>query len=70
MQRGTVILCSATPALGPSFVSTEHNVSVIWALLSRDLAKSGGVFAELPGRQPRRQVGDLAANGKGEVFSV
>jgi formylmethanofuran dehydrogenase subunit C len=69
MQRGTVILCSATPALGPSFVSTEHNVSVIWALLSRDLAKSGGVFAALPGRQPRRQVGDLAANGKGEVFS-
>jgi formylmethanofuran dehydrogenase subunit C len=69
MQRGTVILCTAKPALGPTFVATGHNISVIWALLSRDLAKSGGVFAELPARKPQRQVGDLAANGKGEVFS-
>lgn len=69
MRRGTLVF-AADPADQPSppatFAPTGHDIRVIWALLARSLAYHGGRFATLPARQPRRFVGDLGADGKGE----
>lgn len=69
MRRGTLLLGEA-PALPPTF-----NHSGTWdlgflSLLIRDLASAGGPFAALAGRgtRVRRWVGDLAADGRGEVL--
>lgn len=66
MRRGTLVFAGTPPAAPPTFVSTHHDIVVFWRLLRRNLAYHGGPFAALPARAPRRLVGDLAADGKGE----
>lgn len=66
MRRGTLVFCGPQPAPPPTFAATVHDVSVFWALLTRNLAYHGGDFAGLARRRPQRFVGDLSADGKGE----
>lgn len=69
MRRGTLVFAGAAPQLPATFVPTAHDIRVYWALLARSLAYHGGPgspFAGLAARAPRRFVGDLAADGKGE----
>jgi formylmethanofuran dehydrogenase subunit C len=72
MRRGTLVLASARPLLLPTFVSTSHDLSVIWRLLAASLARIsapyGPEFALLAQRHPLRYAGDLAVEGKGEVL--
>jgi len=41
---------------------------VAWQLLARSLAKHGGPFEALPARRIVRHLGDLSAQGKGELI--
>ncbi len=66
MRRGTLVFAAGKPALPATFAPTTHDIGVFWALLSRSLAYHGGPFGALPARAPRRLVGDLAADGRGE----
>jgi len=66
MRRGSLVFAGTPPAIPPTFAATGHDIRVFWALLTRSLAAHGGPFADLPARRPRRLVGDLAADGKGE----
>ncbi|MFP5401175.1 MAG: formylmethanofuran dehydrogenase subunit C [Gammaproteobacteria bacterium] len=66
MRRGTLVFAGPAPAVPPTFVATHQDIVVFWTLLRRSLAYHGGPFAALPARAPRRLVGDLAADGKGE----
>lgn len=69
MRRGTLVFAAAAaeqPLPPARFVPTAHDIRVFWALLSRSLAYHGGPFAALGARRPRRLVGDLAVDGKGE----
>lgn len=70
MRRGSVILAGAAPAIGPTFVPAIADVPVAWQLLARSLARHGGAFASLPGRRIHRHLGDLSAQGKGELMLV
>jgi len=66
MRRGTLIFAGPQPEPPPTFLPTGHDVQVIWTLLARSLGAHGGPFAALAVSRPRRFVGDLAADGKGE----
>lgn len=66
MRRGTLIFAGPQPEPPPTFAPTGHDVQVIWTLLARSIAAHGSPFAALAARRPRRFVGDLAADGKGE----
>lgn len=66
MRRGTLVFAGPQPPTPPTFVATQHDIAVFWALLRRSLAYHGGLFASLPAPAPRRLVGDLAVDGKGE----
>ncbi len=66
MRRGTLVFAGPPPAAPSSFVSTHQDIVVFWTLLRRSLAYHGGRFAALPECAPRRLVGDLAVDGKGE----
>ena len=66
MRRGTLVFAGPPPAVPPTFVATHQDIVVFWTLLRRSLAYHGGRFAALPARAPRRLVGDLAVDGKGE----
>ncbi len=66
MRRGTLVFAAEAPLQPATFAPTMHDIEVYWALLSRSLAYHGGPFGSLPARAPRRLVGDLAADGKGE----
>ena len=66
MRRGSLVFAGPPPEPPPTFVATGHDFRVFWALLARSLAAHGGPFAGLAGWRPRRLVGDLAADGKGE----
>lgn len=68
MRRGTLVLASARPELPPTFVASTHDFTVFWRLLARRLEAAGGPFLALARRMPRRSVGDLAVDGKGEVL--
>ena len=68
MRRGSVVFAGPAPDLSPTFVPAIAEAPVFWQLLARDLAKHGGVFAELPTRRIERRLGDLAADGKGELI--
>jgi formylmethanofuran dehydrogenase subunit C len=70
MRRGSIVFAGAAPAPSPTFVPAIADVPVFWQLLARDLAKHGGVFAGLPSRRIERRLGDLAADGKGELIVV
>lgn len=68
MRRGTVLCLRSHPAASSTFVATHHDIGVYWSLLRRHLAPAGGPFAQLPVSAPQRFVGDLAADGKGELL--
>jgi formylmethanofuran dehydrogenase subunit C len=68
MRRGSVVFAGAAPDMAPTFVPAIAEAAVFWQLLARDLARHGGVFAELPARRIRRHLGDLSAGGKGELI--
>lgn len=67
MRRGSVVFAGPAPEPSPTFVPAIAGAPVFWQLLARDLARHGGVFAGLPTRQIERRLGDLAADGKGEL---
>ena len=68
MRRGSVVFAGPAPSPGPGFVANDASFAVFWQLFSRDLARHGGPFAELPGRRVQRWFGDIAAGGKGELL--
>jgi len=68
MRRGTVLCLGAHPPPSSTFAATGHDIRVYWSLLRRHLAAGGGAFAQLPQAPPNRFVGDLAADGKGELL--
>ena len=72
MRRGSLVFASADSALRPvpssTFVPAGAEAAVFWQLLARDLARHGGVFADLPGRRIERWLGDLACDGRGEFI--
>jgi formylmethanofuran dehydrogenase subunit C len=68
MRRGTVLCLGDHPEPSSTFAATSHDIGVYWALLRRHLAQAGGAFADLPAAAPRRYVGDIAADGKGELL--
>ena len=70
MRRGSLVFAGAAPELPASFTPVNSNAEVFWQLLARDLSRHGGPFAELAQRRPQRHVGDLAAQGKGELLLV
>jgi formylmethanofuran dehydrogenase subunit C len=70
MRRGSIVFAGAAPPPSPTFVPAIADVPVFWQLLARDLARHGGVFADLPKRRVDRHLGDLAAAGKGEWIVV
>ena len=68
MRRGTVVCLGPRPKASSTFAPTGHDIRVYWTLLRRHLADGGGQFADLPAAAPNRFVGDLAADGKGELL--
>lgn len=69
MRRGSLVFAGPQPQLPATFAFTGHDIRVYWALLARSLERAGGAdsaFAGLAARRPRRAVGDLGADGKGE----
>ena len=70
MRRGSLVFAGTPPAVAPTFVPAIADAPVIWQLLARELACHGGPFADLPARRVTRHLGDLAADGKGELIVV
>jgi len=70
MRRGSVVFAGEAPGIGLTFVPAIAEADVFWQLLARDLARHGGAFAALARRRIERQLGDLAADGKGELIIV
>jgi formylmethanofuran dehydrogenase subunit C len=70
MRRGSIVFAGEGAGLpgGPTFVPNMAATPVFWALLARDLARHGGLFADLPRRRIERHLGDLSADGKGELI--
>lgn len=68
MRRGSVVLASAMPSMPGTFVPAVADAPVAWQLIARDLARHGGPFAGLPARSIARWLGDLSADGKGEII--
>ncbi len=68
MRRGSVVFTSGAPLIAPTFVPALADAPVAWQLLARDLARHGGPFAGLPARRIVRHLGDLAADGRGELI--
>lgn len=66
MRRGSLVFAGEAPPPPATFAPTGHDFSTFWGLFARSLARHGGPFAALPGWRPRRLVGDLAADGRGE----
>lgn len=70
MRRGSLVFMQAQPVPAATFVPAGAEAPVFWQLMSRDLARHGGPLAGLPQRRIRRWLGDLAADGKGEMIFV
>jgi formylmethanofuran dehydrogenase subunit C len=70
MRRGSVVFAGSAPGISTTFVPALAEAAVFWQLLARDLARHGGPWATLPQRRIERQLGDLAAGGKGELIVV
>ena len=74
MRRGSIVFAARGAALpvgiaeALTFVPNRTPTPVFWALLARDLARHGGPFADLPTRRIERHLGDLSADGKGELI--
>ncbi len=70
MRRGSVVFAGPAPGVSPTFVPAVAGAPVFWQLLARDLAQHGGPFATLASSGIDRQLGDVAAGGKGELILV
>jgi len=70
MRRGSVVFASGAPPIAPTFVPALADAPVAWQLLARDLARHGGPFVDLDRRRTVRHLGDLAADGRGELILV
>lgn len=70
MRRGSVVFAGPAPGASATFVPAVAGAPVFWQLLARDLAPHGGPFATLATRGIDRQLGDVAAGGKGELILV
>ena len=72
MRRGSVVFAGAAPVVAPTFVPALVDAAVAWQLLARDLSrvvgKDGGPFAGLAARRSVRHLGDLSADGRGELI--
>ena len=68
MRRGSVVFAGQAPQVAPTFVPALGSADVFWQLLARDLARHGGAFAGLASRRPLRHLGDVSADGKGELI--
>ena len=68
MRRGSVVFAGGAPLVAPTFVPALADAPVAWQLLARDLARHGGPFAGLPARRIVRHLGDLSADGRGELI--
>ncbi|MBT2332649.1 formylmethanofuran dehydrogenase subunit C [Variovorax paradoxus] len=72
MRRGSIVFAGAALPAGVeaalSFVPNRTATPVFWALLARDLARHGGPFSDVPARRIERHLGDLSADGKGELI--
>ena len=69
MRRGSLVFAGgAPPAVPPTFVPAIGNVDVAWQLIARSLARHDGPFAGLAARRCERHLGDLSADGKGEMI--
>ena len=68
MRRGSVVFAAAAPSIAATFVPALVEADVFWQLLARDLARHGGPFERLPSRAIARHLGDLAADGRGELI--
>lgn len=71
-RRGSLVFAGAAPEPPATFVPVEADVRVAWQLLSRDIERVAHLhgladaFATVSHRVPRRVVGDLAVDGRGE----
>jgi formylmethanofuran dehydrogenase subunit C len=73
MRRGTLICVGSMPGLGAGHIAVPGDCSVLWQLLTRYIARLAGpnsLLADLPRRRYTRLAGDLAVDGKGEVFHL
>ena len=68
MRRGSVVFAGSAPRVAPTFVPALADAAVAWQLLARDLARHGGPFEGLPARRIVRHLGDLSADGRGELM--
>lgn len=70
MRRGSIVLAAGQAAadVPATFVPAHGDAGVMWQLLARNLARHGGPFGTLAGRRIERHLGDLAADGKGEII--
>jgi formylmethanofuran dehydrogenase subunit C len=72
MRRGSIVFAAGAPAVAvpATFVPALAGAEVMWQLLARSLERHGGPFAGLAARRIERHLGDLAADGKGELIVV
>jgi len=68
MRRGSLVFAGPAPGVPSTFVPALGGVPVAWQLIARDLARHGGPFADLAARRVVRHLGDLAADGRGELL--
>ena len=70
MRRGSLVMAAGASSveLPATFVPALGAADVFWQLLARDLARHGGPFAGLAQRRIERHLGDLSADGKGEIL--
>jgi formylmethanofuran dehydrogenase subunit C len=68
MRRGSILLDRAPESLSPSFVESGAPESVFAMLVDRHLEAEGILDRPLLGPAPRRQGGDNAVIGKGEIL--
>ena len=72
MRRGSVVFAGAEPTVAPTFVPALADAAVAWQLIARDLVRlagsDAGPFAGLAARRAVRHLGDLSADGRGELI--
>jgi formylmethanofuran dehydrogenase subunit C len=68
MRRGSIVFAGSAPRVAATFVPALADAPVAWQLLARDIARHGGPFAGLPARRTVRHLGDLSADGRGELI--
>lgn len=69
MGRGTIVLGKGASAMSPTFVDCGPQELAFLGLLARTLAAQGVDTGALLRKPLRRFAGDLAATGKGELFT-